>query len=78
MEEEGARNAAAFLGLLPSVKDQIQRDAEPSKRLAEPGRLRSSTVEVGLDDDQVQFAVVAGLPSAWTKENDFRVWRNCG
>ena len=78
VEEERAGDAAPFLGLLPAIEDQIDRYVEPSKRPAEARGLRTPAIEVRLDNDQIQLAVVAGTPSAWPKENNFRPRRNLG
>lgn len=79
MVEEGARDVTSFVGLPSSVEDQFDRGIEPTQRLPEASSLLPPTIEVALDDDEIQFTSAIPLPPVTrTEENDFCTGRGFG
>jgi hypothetical protein len=66
--QERAGKAAPFVSLLSSIEDQVDRHVKSTKRLSEASGLRSPVIEVGLNDDEIQLAIVKSVPpSTWAK-----------
>lgn len=69
---------APFLNMRGRYNDQVDRDAEIAEGEAKPHKLRSTALQLRLDDEQIQVAVRATLAaSAGAEQDHLGVRRGC-
>ena len=69
--ERCALDLAPLGDVVCAYDDYIGGDAEPAQLATEPDRLCSTVVDLGLDHEEVEVAVAAGIAAGVGSEQDY-------
>ena len=68
--EHRALDLAPLGDVVGAYDDYVGGDAQPAQLSTEPDRLRRTVVDLGLDHEEVEVAVGAGIASGMRSEQD--------
>ena len=70
LAEHRVLDLAPLRDVVGAYDDDVGGDAQPAQLSAEPDRLRATVVDLGLDHEEVEVAVGAGIASGMRSEQD--------